>query len=59
MHAQACVDHMAAHGGWNRAVKTSTSSWDDEEDSGEMRQSCGETKVYKFGLEKTRVEQPL
>jgi hypothetical protein len=56
IHAQACGDHVAARGGWNRAVKTSTSSWDDEEDPGGAHRSCGGTKVYKSSLEKTEAE---
>jgi hypothetical protein len=48
------VDHVAALGGWNRAVKASTGSWDYGEDPGGAHQSCGGTKVYRSGLEKTR-----
>jgi hypothetical protein len=47
---------VAAHGGWNRAVKASTGSWDDGEDPGGARRSCGGTRVYKSGLEKTETE---
>ena len=48
-HAQAC-------GGWNKAVKTSTRSWEDGEDPGRAHHSCGGTKVYKSGLEKSKAE---
>jgi hypothetical protein len=50
------ADHAVARGGWNKAVKTLTSSWEDGEDPCGVRQSCGGTKVYRFGLEKTRAE---
>jgi hypothetical protein len=53
---QARADHMAARGGWNEAVKASTGSWDDGEDPGGTRRSCGGTKVNRSGLEKTKIE---
>jgi hypothetical protein len=37
-------------------VKTSTDSWDNGEDPGGVRRSCGGTKVYRSGLEKIGVE---
>jgi hypothetical protein len=42
--------------GRNGAVKASTSSWDDGEDPGGVRRSCGGTRVYRLGLEKTEIE---
>ena len=54
-HAQTRADHVAAHGGWNKVVKASTSSWDNGEDPSGARWSCRGTKVNRFGLEKTRV----
>jgi hypothetical protein len=54
--AHARAGHMAARGGWNKAVKTSAGSWDDGDDPGVARRSCGGTKVYRFGLEKAGVE---
>jgi len=56
IHAQARADHVAARGGWNGAVKASTGSWDDGEDPGEARRSCGGSKVYRSGFEKTGAE---
>jgi hypothetical protein len=55
-HAQARANHEAARGGWKGAVKASTGSWDDGEDPGGARRSCGGMKVYRSGLEKTGVE---
>jgi hypothetical protein len=54
VHVRARVGHVAACGGWNKAVKASTGSWDDGEDPGGARRSCRGTKVYRYGLEKTR-----
>ena len=56
IHAKARANHVAVCGGWNREVKVSTGSWDDGEDPGGVRRSCGGTKVYKSDLEKTKVE---
>jgi hypothetical protein len=56
IHAQARADHVAARGGRNGAVKASTGSWDDGEVPGGARQSCGGTRVYRLGLEKTGIE---
>ena len=53
IHVQARADHMMACGGWNRAVKASTSNWDNEEDPGGARWSYGGMKVDISGLEKT------
>jgi hypothetical protein len=54
MHTQEHANHVAAHGGWNRAVKTSAGSWDDGEDPGGVRRSCGGTKVYISDLKKKK-----
>ena len=59
IHAQARADHVAARGDWKGAVKASTSSWDGGEDPGGARQSCGGTKVYKSGLEKTELKTTI
>jgi hypothetical protein len=50
------ADHIAMCAGLDRAVKTSASSWDDGEDLSGARRSCEGTKVYRSGLEKTKVE---
>jgi hypothetical protein len=52
IHAQARADHVAARGGWNGAMKALMGSWDDGEDLGGVRRSCGGTKIYRSGLEK-------
>jgi hypothetical protein len=56
IHVQACADHMAARGGWNGGMKASTGSWDNGEDPGGARRSCGGTKVDRSGLEKIETE---
>ena len=56
MHARARADHVAACGGWKGAVKASTGSWDGGKDPGGAHWSCGETKVYRSGLEKIGAE---
>ena len=56
IHAQARADHVVVRGGWKGAVKASTGSWDDGEDPGGERWSCGGTKVYRSGLEKIEAE---
>jgi hypothetical protein len=53
LYAQVRADHTVTHGGWNKAVKTSTGSWEDGEDLGGACRSCGGTKVYRSGLEKS------
>jgi hypothetical protein len=47
---------VAARGGWNRAVTVLMGSWDDGEDPGGVCRSCGGTKVYRSGFEKTKAE---
>ena len=56
IHAEARADHVVVHGGWNRAVKALTGSWDNGKNSGGARRSCEGTKVYKSGLEKIGAE---
>ena len=50
------ANHMAARGGWNKAVKASMGSWDDGEDPSRARRSYEGTKVYRSGLKKTGAE---
>ena len=54
-HSQVRADHVVARGGWNRVVKALTGSWDGGEDSSGACRSYGGKKVYRSGLEKTRV----
>jgi hypothetical protein len=56
IHVQAHANHVAARDGWNRAMKTSTGSWEDGEDLGGAGRSCGGIKVYKSDLEKIGAE---